>query len=179
MRYLDFSHLLYWGAVREESEKGKLLDFFVVLVIQLRKKKTLLILLLSAIWSELRSALQKDWHFFSSLFCSLKPVWTKWLPPGELGRVFQTTYMFAFTKQTEFRQGRRNRGVLRKGKRAKKLFPQHHSPAIFFIEMAKKMSLFPVLHADVWLSYSFKWLYFPVTFESFPTVPEVFAAHML
>lgn len=97
----------------------------------------------------------------------------------ELGSISQTTFMFSFTKQAEFRRGRRNRGVLRgEGKKNKKPLPPTPHPCCIF-HLNGKVSLSSALRADIQLSYSFIRLFIPVTFESFPTIPIVLPAHIL
>lgn len=65
MRYLDFSSVLYCGVIRKDAEKGKFWNFFFFFclhIIKLEKtSKPLYWFCCPAIWSELRSALQKDW----------------------------------------------------------------------------------------------------------------------
>lgn len=73
MRYLDFSSVLYWGVVRKGSEKGNFWIYFFKPPCNTTWKNQLYwFCCCPAIWSELRSALQKAWALFQLPFLPLK-----------------------------------------------------------------------------------------------------------
>lgn len=91
----------------------------------------------------------------------------RWLFAEELWNISQTTFMFSFSKQAQFRRDRRNRGVLQRGgKKEQKISAPNPTPLLYF-PFKWQSQLSPALHAGAQLSYSFISLFIPVTFESF------------
>lgn len=172
--------MLKWGVVSKDLEKGNFWIFLKLPCNTTWKKTPLLILLLSSNLIRAEVCSVERLGAFPTPFSAPKNLAEqRWLFSEELWNISQTTFMFSFSKQAQFRRGRRNRGVLQRGgKKEQKISAPNPTPVLYFpFKWQSHMS--PALHAGVQLSYSFISLFIPVTFESFPTIPKVLSAHIL
>lgn len=155
MRYLDFSSVLYWGVIRKDAEKGKFWNFFFFCfhIIKLEKtSKPLYWFCCPAIWSELRSALQKDW---APLQLPLLPPKT-WMRKDDSSRkdweVFprQHSCFPLLNRQNSAEMGGKKAFCGEEMGKSKKKFASTPHPCYRF-HLNGKFSLSPALHAEVLL----------------------------